>query len=43
MEDAMHLPGGQKAELVGIWGDNLRDFERAFLMRGQLSGGEVDL
>jgi len=43
MEDSMHLPGRREMEVVGIWGDDLRDLERAFSLRGQFSGGEVDL
>jgi len=43
MEDTMHLPGRRKAKVIGVRGNNLRDFEGAFLTRGQFSGGEVDL
>jgi len=42
MEDSMHLPGRRESKAVGVWGDNLRDLEGAFLSRGQFSTGEVD-
>jgi len=34
MEDSMHLPGRREVKAIGIQGDNLRDFEGAFLSRG---------
>jgi len=43
MEDAMHLPSWWEAKAIGIGGDNLRDFKRAFSSRGQFSGREIDL
>jgi len=42
MEDTMHLPSGREAKAIGVWGDNLRDLERAFSLRSQFSGREVD-
>ena len=43
MEDTMHLPGWREAKVIGIRGDNLRDLKRAFSMKGQFLGREVDL
>jgi len=42
MEDTMHFPSRWEVEAIGVWGDNLRDFERAFSSRGQFSGREVN-
>ena len=43
MEDTMHLPSRREVKAVGVRGNHLRDLERAFSLRGQFSGGEVDL
>jgi len=43
VEDAMHLPGQRESKAIGVRGDNLGDFERAFSSRGQFSGREVNL
>jgi len=42
VEDTMHLPSRREVEAVGIGGDNLRDLEQAFSLRGQFSGEDVD-
>ena len=43
MEDSVHLSSRREAKVLGIGRDNLRDFKRAFLSRGQFLGGEVNL
>ena len=39
----MHLPSRGKVKAVDIGENHLKDFERAFSSRGQISRGEVDL
>ena len=43
VEDAMHLPGQRELKVIGVRRDNLGDFKRAFSLRGQFSGREVNL
>ena len=43
MEDSVYLPNRGKSKAISIERDDLRNFERTFLLRGQLSRGEVDL
>ena len=43
MEDTMHLPSWWEAKAISIGRNNLGDFKRALLSRGQFSGGEIDL
>jgi len=43
VENAMHFPSWWETKAIGVWGDNLRDFKRAFSLRGQLSAREIDL
>ena len=43
MEDAVYFPSRWEAKTIGVRGDNLRDLERTFSSRGELSGGKVDL
>jgi len=42
MEDTVHLPSRREAKVIGVGGDNLRNLERAFSLRGQFPRGEVD-
>jgi len=43
MEVFVNLPSRVKVKAIGIWGDNLRDFKKAFSSRGQFPRGKVDL
>ena len=43
MENTVHFPGWWETKVIGVWGDNLRDFKRTLSLRGQFSGREIDL